>query len=239
MGGVFVDVTEIATQAAEAAAGIGSILSGFKLVELSRDYYKLYSAQREWYYNVFQRGVEAPMASEVYTDARPTLNYAARVATAYNEDTGPFGGASTDTQGWWIRHASTYGAPADSRLSRELEVDEARVKSDWTNYLFRFEEQYYDVRNDIRWRKRIALHNAGIKQGTATSSALDSALGQYQGHVADFGEQLATYGNGIAKYVGYKRGLADTEAAFDAATYQPVRSRDLWLDRDSSRERLA
>lgn len=213
------DLTEILTQAAEVAAGVGGVLAGFKLLDLSKDYYRLYQRQREFYYNTFQVGVEAPLASEVYEDIAPVLDYEGRVNTAYNAATGPFGGKSTDAEGWWKRHASAYGAPADTRLASELPLDQQRVQSDWTNYLFRFEESYYDVRQDIRWRKRLAIHNLGIKQGTAVSSAMDSALKGYQSHISDLGSQLATYGNGIARYAGYKRGLSDTADDFDSMPY--------------------
>lgn len=223
------DLTEIVTQAAEAAAGIGGILAGFKLLDLSKDYYRLYDQQRQFYYDTFQRGVEAPLANEVYIDAMPVLNYAGRVSTAYDTATGPFGGQSTDTRGWWVRHANAYSATQDPRLTRELAVDDIRVKSDWTNYLFRFEEQYYDLRLDIRWKKRIALHNIGLKQGTAVVGALDKSLSHYQGHISDFGSQLATYGNGIARWVGYKRGLSDTAMEFDSSTYTPELNKPTFL----------
>lgn len=220
------DLTEILTQAAEAAAGIAGVLNGFKILDLSKDYYRLYESQRTFYYNTFQKGVEAPLANEVYADPKPVLAYAARVATAYAVATGPLGGRSGDARGWWQRHASAYGAIIDPRLSDEFVLDEQRVKTDWTNYLFRFEESYYDVRTDIRWRKRLGLHNIGIKEGTAVSSAMDTALSNYQSHIQDFGNQLATYGNGIAQYVGHKRGMADTSEAFDRPTYNRPRVPD-------------
>lgn len=213
------DLTEIATQAAEAAAGVGSILASFKLLDLSKDYYKLYKAQRDFYYSTFHTGVEAPLAAEVYSDTAPTLDYSARVSEAYNEETGPFGGRSTDARGWWERHASAYSAILDPRLLLQLPIDTARVASDWTNYMFRFEESYYDVRNDTRWRKRLGLHNIGIKQGTGVSSAMGQALSGYQDHISDLGSQLATYGNGIARHVGYRRGLSDTSDDFDVGAF--------------------
>lgn len=213
------DLTEILTQAAEAAAGAANILAGFKLLDLARDYYRLYESQRNFYYNTFQQGLEAPLAAEVYADAKPVLNYAGRVATAYDTATGPFGGQSGDAMGWWTRHAQAYNTLISPELGREFAVDIARVKSDWTNYLFRFEEAYYDVRSDIRWRKRLALHNIGVKEGTAVTSALGTSLAQYQDQIQDMDNQLATYGNGIARSVGYKRGLSDTADDFSTVPY--------------------
>jgi hypothetical protein len=214
------DLTEILTQVAEAAAGLASIITGFKLLDLSRDYYNLYKHQREYYYATFQTGLEQPLAAETYADAPYALNYVGRVATAYNADTGPFGGKSTDAAAWWARHGLVYNTPNDTRLAKQLVFDLAGIKSDWTNYLFRFEEQFYDVANDIRWRKRLAVHNIGIKQGTAVAGSLDSSLGEYANHIQDFGNQLATYGNGIAKYAGYKRGMADTADDFGRMHYE-------------------
>lgn len=213
------DVVEVLTQAAEAAAGIASIVTAFKTLSLARKYYELYKDQREFYYDTFQVGLEQPLAAEIYADSPYVLSYLGRVAAAYNVITGPFGGASTDAEAWWSRHGAAYNVTNDPRLTKELQFDLARIKTDWTNYLFRFEEQFYDTAQDIRFRKRMALHNIGIKQGTAVAAALDSSLDQYVGHINDFGNQLATYGNGIAKYAGYKRGMADTADDFSRMEY--------------------
>lgn len=221
-GNIVIDTTEIATQVAEVAAGIGSLVSGFKVIELAKDYYDLYRDQREYYYNVFQNGVEAPLASEVNQISPYNANYAARTASLYNQYTGPFGGAVTDGRGWWARHAAMYGDVPDEKIT-SYEADAARIKSDWTNYMFRFEEEWADTRNDIRWNRRLAVHNLGVKQGTAVAASLNSSLNEYQNHIADFSNQLATYGNGIAKYVGYKKGLADTADSFNNSSdrYNP------------------
>lgn len=215
-----IDLVEIATQALEAAAGIASVVASFKVLSLAKKYYKLYDHQRTFYRNTFQKGLEAPLAAEIYADTPYVLNHVGRVATAYNADTGPFGGRSTNTAAWWARHGATYNTTNDARLTRELVFDEARIKSDWTNYLFRLEEQFYDTSSDIRWRKRLALHNVGIRTGTAVSSALENSLGKYTAQMDDFGDMLATHGNGIAKYAGYKRGLSDTSDSFSAMDYQ-------------------
>lgn len=213
------DLTEIFTQIVEAVAGIANIYSSFKLLNVSKGYYTLYKHQKDFYNDTFQVGLETPLANEVYMIQLPLLDYAQTVLTAYNVDTGPFGGRSTDAEGWWARHGQTYSMPRDPRLIEEMEVEVARIKTDWTNYLFRFAETYYDLESDIRWKKRLALHNAGIKTGTAVSSAMGSALSNYQEHVQDFTNQLSTYGNGIARLAGYKEGMPDTSNQFDRGTY--------------------
>lgn len=232
------DLTEIATQAAEAAGGIAGIYAGFKMLDLAEDYYKLYRDQREFYYTTFQRGVEQPLAVEVYQDPRPTLDYAGRVATMYNKDTGPFGGLATDAMGWRARHLATVGDAADAQYNAMFEEvyasDDMRLRSDWTNYMFRFEETYYDTRVDIWWKKRLSLHNIGIKQGTAVTSAMSGALDNFQSHIAEFGSQLATYANGIARQSAYKKGVNDTADDFDTATFAGPRPRSLYSADDSS-----
>jgi hypothetical protein len=212
-----IDLVEIATQAIEAAAGIGALIQGLKLVELSRKYYDLYNAQRHFYYNVFQNGVETPLLADVYAKPIYVIDYAGRAATAYNALTGPFGGKATDTLGWWTRHANMYAFAPDPLIT-EMPIDLAALQSDWTNYLFRFEELWADIRNDERWARRLAIHNIGIKQGAEISTALDSALGQYQDNIQDMSNQLATYGNGVAKYAGYKRSLSDMREEFSHGT---------------------
>lgn len=206
---VMTSLTETFTQIAEAAAGIGSLLAGLKNVQLARKYYDIYTHQREFYYSVFQQGVEIPLLTEIYFKPYYYKDYGARVDTLYNPVTGPFGGDSGDILGWWKRHSAMYGVLPDPEIT-ELEVDTARIRSDWSNYLFRFEELWADVRNDKRWADRLMLHNVGLKQGTQVVTNLTSSLKEYQANISDLGNQLATYGNGIATYAGYKRGLADT-----------------------------
>lgn len=214
------DLTEITTQAAEAAAGIAGIINAFNILDLQRKYYELYRQQREFYYTTFQQGVEKPLAQDTYDDPHYNYNYQGRVDTLYDTTFGPFIGPSADMEGWWARHAAYYGAEMDGNMLREMPFEIARIKADWTNYMLRFEEHYYDVVNDRRWQRRFAVHNIGIKQGTAIAAALDNSLAGYTDHLHDFGNQLATYGNGAARYVGYRRGLADTSERFDEMGYR-------------------
>lgn len=214
---VMTDATEIATQAIEAAAGIASLSQSFRIVSQARKYYDLYAQQKNFYYNTFHTGVETPLVNDVYSIPVYTENYSSRVNTAYGSQTGPFGGASADILGWWKRHAGMYDSEPDSLIT-ELTPTEARLKSDWTNYLFRFEELWADIRNDDRWMRRLTVHNIGIKQGTAVSAMMQAGLENYQENVRDLGNQLATYANGIAQAVGYKRGLNDTASDFGKAT---------------------
>lgn len=242
------DLTEIATQAAEAAGGIAGIYAGFKMLDLAKDYYNLYKDQREFYYTTFQRGVEQPLSVEVYQDARPAMDYAGRVSTMYNKDTGPFGGLATDVMGWRARHLATVGDKPTNQtqpngvyydkytpiIQSVYAADNMRLRSDWTNYMFRFEEYYTDNRIDIWWKKRLSLHNIGVKQGTAITSAMSGALENFQSHIAEFGSQLATYANGIAKYSAYKKGTNDTADDFDVATFVGPRPRRMYTPDDSS-----
>lgn len=199
---------------AEAALAIAMAAEGYKSLSIARDYYNLYKDQREFYYTTFQAGVEAPLSAEALAIPAYVRNYATRIATVYDNTTGVLAGEATDVEGWIARHRVMYGAPEVTRIDDELETDRARIESDWVNYFFRFEEHVYDVENDIRWRKRMAIHNIGLKQGTAIAGALDQSLTGFQEQLNGLGDQLATYGNGIARYVGYKRGLSDTSDDF-------------------------
>jgi hypothetical protein len=234
------DETEILTQAAEAAAGIGSIIAEMQSIDLARKYYNLYNQQRQFYYNVFQNGAERILAEQAYGEPAYVIDYVGRVATAFNPTTGPLSTAITDIPGWVNRHAGMYAQTLDPDIT-EIEVDNARIRSDWANYLFRFEEFWADVRNDNRWMHRLTLHNIGIKQGTAISAALSRAVENYQSNMTDLSSQLATYGNGIAKYAGYQRSLSDVATDFSRGTAfsRPVSmkipDRDISMDYDHAR----
>lgn len=212
-----VDTTEIATQVAEAAAGLGSLISGFENIALARRYYDLYNQQRQFYYNTFQNGAERNLATQAYGEAAYVINYASRVDSALNPATGVLTNPITDVVGWVMRRAAMFAQGMDSEIT-ELSTDNAKLRSDWVNYLYRFEELWADIRNDNRWAHRLTVHNVGIKQGTSISAALGGAVQQYSSQITDLASQLATYGNGIAKYAGYKRGLQDTAEDFTVGT---------------------
>lgn len=211
------DETEVLTQAAEAAAGLGALLSGLKNIELARKYYNLYNAQRQFYYNVFQAGAEANIANDAYTAPYYVLNYIGRVNTLLDPITGPLGAPISDVAGWVNRHAAMYAKTMDSQIT-ELDTDNARLRSDWANYLFRFEELWADIRNDDRWAHRLTVHNIAVKQGAVIETALSGAVRNYIDQMQDLSSQLSTYGNGIAKYAGYKRGLNDVAEEFNTGT---------------------
>lgn len=211
------DETEVITQAVEAASAIGSLMQSFKSIAIAQQYYNLYASQRNFYFNTFQKGVEAPLISALGSDLPYTYNYNGRLNTMLNPATGPYSGASTDLVGWASRHAGMYGTTVDPKIT-EAQVDIPRVQSDWANYLFRFEEYWYDVRNDQRWYKRMAVHNMGIKQGSAVVPALNYGLTNLTNQIGQMADQLATYGNGAAKYAGYQRGLADVSDFFRQGT---------------------
>lgn len=211
------DETEVLTQAVEAASAIGSLMQSFKSVAIANSYYNLYASQRTFYFNTFQSGVEQPLIGNLSTDLPYTYNYSGRINTMMDPNTGPYGGPSSDTVGWWTRHAGMYGTTPDPLIT-EQNIDIPRVQSDWANYLFRFEEYWYDVRNDQRWYKRTTVHNIGIKQGSAVVPALHYGLSNLTSQIGDMADQLATYGNGAARYAGYQRGLADVADFFRQGT---------------------
>lgn len=227
------DETEEITQAIEAAAGIGSIIQAFKQVAIAKNYYNLYAAQRQFYYNTFQQGVELPLINMLAADSPYMLNYTGRIQTMTNVATGPYGGSSSDLVGWWARHGNMYGEAPDPLIT-EAQVDIPRIESDWANYLFRFEEYWYDVRNDLRWYKRMAVHNIGIKQGSAVTTSLHYALTNLTNQIGDLGSQLATYGNGAAKYAGYRRGLSDVRDFYGTGSDFSTAGSDVGVGMDLS-----
>lgn len=237
MAAANIDVVEIATQVIEAVGTIVSAYASFKLLEVARDNYELWRDQREYYYNTFQQGVEKPLAAEVFATPVRALDYGAQTATVHDAQTGPLGGQAGDIGGWWDRHAAMYNTVRDPTIT-ELPVDLAAMQSDWTNYLFRYEEHFNDVLNDIRWERRLAVHNVGVKQGTAISSALATSFSAYEEAIGSVGDQFATLANGAAAYAGYRKGQADTADNFTEYGYRrnvskPESSRNMYSETGS------
>lgn len=208
------DLTELAAEVVEAGAGIASAISSFKAIDTAQNYYNLYKQQRDFYYTTFQNGGEALMAAEIGAEAPYQVDYAGRMADLANVSTGPLGATLADTQGWITRHAGMYAQTPDTKITESAEAL-ARLKSDWANYLFRYEELWADLREDDRWAKRLTLHNIAIKQGTAVAASMADGLENYQNALGAFGSQLATFANGAAQFIGYRRGLNDAGTAFE------------------------
>lgn len=219
MAAATIDTVEIATQAAEAAGALGSVYTGYKLLSVARDYYKLYQQQRDFYYSTFQNGVEAPLAVETFNVPIKQLDHTAQAATIYDTATGPLGGQSGDIGGWWDRHAAMYHTQRDDIIT-SLPADLARLQSDWANYLFRFEEHYVDVFNDIRFNRRLGVHNIGLKQGSYISAALSTGFSNYEDMLDGTADALSATANGASMYAGYRKGLTDTYDNFASYTYR-------------------
>lgn len=213
-GAAFVtDLTEILTQAAEAAGGIASLLNSFDILKISRNYYNLYRDQRDRYISVFRNQVESPLLVEIGTGAY-TLDYANRRDLLHSSGTPWY-----LMQEWWERHSRMYGAAASAEiLAYEYQPEHNRIMLDWATYLYRYEEHWFDVRNDIYYGRRFAVHNIGIKQGNAISAALASSLNNFQNQKDEVSAQLATFANGAARYSGYRRGLEDTAESYSRGT---------------------
>lgn len=222
MAAATIDTVEIATQAAEAAGALGSMYTGFKLLAVARDYYNLYKQQRDFYYATFQNGVEAPLAAETFAMPIKQLDHAGQAETIYDSATGPLGGQAGDIGGWWDRHAAMYHSKRDDIITA-LPADLARLQSDWANYLFRFEEHYTDVWNDIRFNRRLGIHNIGLKQGAYISAALSTSFSNYEDMLDGTADALSATANGAAMYAGYRKGLTDTYDDFAAYTYRENR----------------
>lgn len=212
-------VLEVATEIIEAAAAIFSTIASFDMLDVARDYYDIYDAQRRFYHDTFQLGVETPLAAELFGQPIYVLNYNTQIDTLYDPNTGPFGGDSTDVAGWWNRHAAMYSTKPDDSIT-ELNPDLARLQSDWANYLFRYEEHYGDVLNDIRFNNRLMMHNTGLKQMTSVSASLSTSFAKYEEALNDTLDTFAALGNGAAQLAGYRKGLTDTA---DAINSNPMR----------------
>lgn len=213
------DIVEIITQAAEAAAGIGALYSGFKVIDRARDYYRLYDDQRRFYNAQFQKGAEAPLALEVFTQPAYAINYAGTRGEAWGR-TGPIGGMS-DVLGWWSRHSAVFGSSVSAAIMQdEYTQDVVLLETHWTNIMYRFEEQQFDILHDQRWDHRSKMHNIGLKQQSAVLSGLASGEGAIEGAISATGGYLAGVSNSLAEMRGYKAERDATRSMYAQAPKQ-------------------
>jgi hypothetical protein len=211
------DLTEIITQAIEAAAMLGSLWSSFGVVDLARSYYNLYNAQRQFYYTTFQQGAEAPLAVTVYNTPLVTLQYAATAAQLYSP-TGVFGGAmGVSPQPWCTRRGLMFGAGMPtSIIEDELFQDQELVESQWTNVMYRFAEVNFDLLSDQRWDHRMKLHNVALKQMSTVLSGLASAVELREDTMTSRASYFADVSNSAAQKRGMVQGHKDVQARYAA-----------------------
>jgi len=209
------DLTEIVTQAVEAAAMVGSLWSSFEVVEQARAYYNLYNSQRQFYFSVFQTGAEAPLATSVYNTPIPVLNYAAQRNELYLP-TGVFGGAMGDTLGWWTRRGAMFGEAQGNPTiyAEEYAPDRILTLGHWTNIMYRYEESLFDTLSDQRWDHRMKLHNVALKEQSKVISGLASAENQREDTITQTGSYLAEMSNSLAQRRGNIQGHKDVQQRY-------------------------
>jgi hypothetical protein len=209
------DLTEIITQAVEAAAMIGSLWSSFGVVDLARSYYNLYNAQRQFYYSTFQQGAEAPLAVAVYNTPLVTMQYAANAAILYGT-TGVFGDAMGNSSlPWYARHSQMFGAaPATAILSDEVTQDQFLVESQWTNVMFRFSEVNFDLLSEQRWDHRMKLHNVALKQMSTVLGGLASAVELREDNMTARASNFADMANSLAQRHGLVQGHREVQQRY-------------------------
>lgn len=211
------DLTEIITQAVEAAAMVGSLWSSFGVVDLARSYYDLYNAQRQFYYTTFQVGAEAPLAISVYNVAVPVTDYTGSLAQLYSP-TGVFGGAMGQSPLAWARsHALTFGSvPAPAIISDEVAQDYGLIQSQWANVMFRFAEVNFDLLSEQRWDHRMKLHNVAMKQMSTVLGSLASSVEQREDTLSARASNFADMSNSLAERRGLIQGHKDARARYAA-----------------------
>lgn len=194
---------------------IGSLWSSFGVIDLARNYYNLYNAQRLFYYSVFQQGAEAPLAVTVYNTPLVTMQYAATAAQLYSP-TGVFGGAmGVSPQPWCTRRGLMFGAGMPTSIVEdELFQDQELVESQWTNVMYRFAEVNFDLLSDQRWDHRMKLHNVAMKQMSTVLSGLASAVEAREDTMTSRASYFADISNSAAEKRGLVQGHKDVQARY-------------------------
>lgn len=224
-----INMTEVLTQIIEVAGAWGSIQQADKLLDVGYDYYDIYAAQKDYlrmlFYDSYGGKIPATL-DEVNAILPYVTDYAAAANAIWDAQTGVFveEGDSGPMKEWITRRLTdtangSYDGIFDSNPFMYLsKADLAKIETDWTNYLFRYDEAMVDVLNDIRWQKKTQTLNIAVKQGNQIGTALENSLGTYQQNIADLGSQLATYANGAAQYIGYRRAFRDTAEQLQSGT---------------------
>jgi hypothetical protein len=209
------DITEIITQIVEAAAMVASLWSSFGVVDLARSYYNLYNSQRQFYYNTFQVGAEAPLAVAVYNTPIVTTQYVPTAAQLYGP-IGVFGGAMGNSPlSWYTRRSQMFGmAPSAPILNDELNQDQMLTESHWTNVMYRFAEVNFDLLSEQRWDHRMKLHNVALKQMSMVLGGLASAVELREDNVTARASNFADMANSAAQRRGMVQGHKDVQARY-------------------------
>ena len=170
MVGANVDVVEAASVLLEAAIAVyiadQKIKSLEAMMAVAEGYYQLYKDQdavlREVFYNNPDSAIPM-LINEMDVLAAENPDYAARIMDFWDA-TGPFVDESPNsgpTSDWMKRQEyvdiSRINTVRDDIALQYFDADNVKLESDWTNYMFRFEEMRTDVENDIKFQKKMQV----------------------------------------------------------------------------------
>jgi hypothetical protein len=219
--------------AAAIITAFGSLYIQSRYNTLANNYYNLYKTQRDFYYNNFQTGGEAPLLTQVFTNPLAgngqsgtsyTPQYLAQAANVAGFDTQ--GAFSSD---WWQFHTNMYNdAPfsyannprgyAVSGIGEPEALDKAAIIDDYDTYLYRYEEHRKDVYDERTWEWQNQALNFGVKQASVVESGLAMSfkfLDEADGNLADW---FSTQSNGLARQSGYRQSLQSASQQLAAST---------------------
>lgn len=238
------DVVEALSVAIEAGIGVwyaDHIADGLmEMMAVSRSYYTLYKQQddlmRELVYD-YSTGIIPALLRETKLENPQDPDYASRIGDMWGSD----GIFPTPANTWYNSKKYKYlgNAYTFEGVYRQT-ADRTRLQSDWTNYMFRFEELNTTVDNDVMFQKKLQVMNLGLKVGSSVASSLQDSLGNYQEQMGRSVDQLSTFANGFAQYVGYNRGsnaakdrLSDNSGFKERSPFDKLPSGNMWANQQT------
>lgn len=232
-------LNDVIDEAAAILAAATAIALEINYVNLASDYYDLYKAQRDFYYNNFANynsgnpiGFEAEFTNQVFDNPlAPQGQSGVFYQPQYTQQdalisnfASPFSSPNFFKE-WWLNHANMYGdiemntANFSGPLQSAWEPDDIDLQStidDYSTYLDRYEEHRKDVYDERSWEWQNQSLNFGVKQASVVQSGLATSfefLDKASGGLSDW---FATQSNGLSTYSAYRRNEAGASALLAA-----------------------
>ena len=181
---------------------------------LASNYFNLYNAQRQFYFNNFQLNGEAPFATEQFGITFYSPDYVGVFHTGYF----PPGAwylfnpeltnrlnflGSTSVAGYWLKYANRYKSPVEVSGTFDMEV--ASILDDWNSYMNRYEEHKRDVFNERRWANQMGSLSYGVKEAYTVERGLGTAFGDFDEAQGKLISADSTLLNGLSTFAGYRQ----------------------------------
>lgn len=195
------NVARLAAVAVAVVNTVAAIQMAEKQEELAKDYLNISKEQNQYYYDVYVPCENAEL-EEACNAALYTMHTDAQVGRMLNTVRHQFAGHPEKE----VECISRYCTGKQAAIMKDMLLAEASALATAGNLGRRYEEQYAEAQDDLRWARR----SQALARGRDMMAQAVEFSGFAYGLFGRLGDQAAKGAAGAVKYLGYAQSRNDT-----------------------------